>query len=160
MAVPRDGCYGTPKFFDGIMTPERFRQIDEVFQQALDQSPAQRTAFLESACGGDTALRDEVRELLLSPPSLPSTGIPHSVQKDITAGIKELAMPPPSSGEGRRIGNYRVLSLLGRGGMGAVYLAIRDNDFQQQVAIKLVRGGMDSEGLLRRFRYERQLLAF
>ena len=71
--------------------------------------------------------------------------------------------PRPSFGgawDGRRIGPFRILHLLGSGGMGDVYLALRADDaFNQRVAIKLVRTGVDSEEILLRFRHERQILA-
>src|ERR1044072_6825444 len=58
------------------------------------------------------------------------------------------------------IGPYRIIRRIGQGGMGAVYLAARDDDqFKKQVAIKLIRRGMDSDFVLRRFRNERQILA-
>ena len=61
---------------------------------------------------------------------------------------------------GRRIGAYRTVREIGRGGMGAVYLALRDDEaFQKQVAIKVIRRGMDMDFLIRRFRTERQILA-
>jgi len=67
---------------------------------------------------------------------------------------------PSDSLVGRRIGAYRILRQLGRGGMGAVYLAERaDEQFRKQVAIKLVKHGMDSDAILHRFRSERQILA-
>ena len=141
------------------MTPERFHQVDEIFQEALDLPPGEREAFLEKPCGPDTALREEVRQLLAHISSSADSN-DHHIGGKILAAIKDMATPDPRKAEGRRIGPYRVVSLIGRGGMGSVYLAVRDDDFQQQVAIKLVRGGMDSEELLRRFRYERQLLAF
>jgi len=141
------------------MTPERFHQVDEIFQEALDLPPGEREAFLEKACGPDTALREEVRQLLAHISSSADSN-DHHIGGTILAAIKDMATPDPRKAEGRRIGPYRVVSLIGRGGMGSVYLAVRDDDFQQQVAIKLVRGGMDSEEVLRRFRYERQLLAF
>ena len=62
--------------------------------------------------------------------------------------------------EGRRIGPYRVVREIGRGGMGAVYLAARaDEQFEQRVAIKLIKRGMDTDDIIRRFRNERQILA-
>ena len=90
----------------------------------------------------------------------------------IGAGRAERAGPPAlvpaseilpngdHSWTGRTIGNYRVSHEIGRGGMGVVLLAVRDDDqFKKSVAIKLLRRGMDTEDILRRFRNERQILA-
>jgi serine/threonine-protein kinase len=68
--------------------------------------------------------------------------------------------PPEGSEAGRPVGSYRILSEVGHGGMGAVYLAVRDDDeFKKRVAIKLLRRGMATDDLVRRFRNERQILA-
>ncbi|RMH21978.1 MAG: serine/threonine-protein kinase [Acidobacteria bacterium] len=68
--------------------------------------------------------------------------------------------PVEEEGEvGRRIGPYRIVRLLGRGGMGAVYLAVREDEFEQRVALKLIQSGLDSAEVIRRFHVERQILA-
>src|SRR5262249_54097651 len=67
---------------------------------------------------------------------------------------------PQGEQAGRRIGVYRLVRLLGQGGVGSVYLAGRDDDqFQKEVAVKLLKRGMDTEFMLNRFRQERQILA-
>ena len=67
---------------------------------------------------------------------------------------------PEEAIDGRRIGPYRLVRELGRGGMGTVYLAVRSDDaFQKRVALKVLKRGMDSEAIVRRFRNERQILA-
>ena len=71
------------------------------------------------------------------------------------AAIEEGSEPPAPE----RIGGYRILAYLGRGGMGVVYLAVREGDDDSRVAIKVLRPGMDTEDVLRRFELERQLLA-
>jgi eukaryotic-like serine/threonine-protein kinase len=139
------------------MTPERFQQIDRIFQQVLDQPPDERSSFLQNACADDPDLHKEVQELLAHESG--HNGLSLSIR--ISGVANDIVETQAPNLEGRRIGAYKVVRRIGRGGMGAVYLALRDDDFQQQVAIKVVRGGgMDSEELLRRLRYERQLLAF
>ena len=132
-------------------------------EAALEQPPAARIAFLSEACNGDDELRREVESLLqadeqagsfIAEPliaSLPT--VPHD-----TAALTD---DPDLSGLiGKRIGAYQIERELGRGGMGAVYLAVRaDNVFQKRVAIKIVKRGMDTDFILRRFRRERQILA-
>ena len=133
----------------------RWQLIDNLFNQAVDQAPAERAVFLQAACGDDHVLFQEVWSLLechqpedtfLEKPAIES----HS-------GLFSL---PPTDIAGKRIGAYELLKEIGQGGMGAVFLAVRsDNQFQKQVAIKIIKRGMDTEFILRRFYSERQILA-
>ncbi|MGH9934643.1 MAG: protein kinase domain-containing protein, partial [Blastocatellia bacterium] len=112
-----------------------------------------RAVFLEQACVGDPALRAEVDALLAEEEKLGSFIAAPAV--GITSDPDQVEVI-----EGRRIGPYKIISELGRGGMGAVFLAARDDDqFKKQVAIKLVKRGMDTDFILSRFRHERQILA-
>jgi eukaryotic-like serine/threonine-protein kinase len=121
-------------------------RIKELFQSALEREPEAREAFLDEACGGDPALRREVLSLLASH---------HEAE-----GFLEGSALQGSTWEGRRVGAYRILGEVGRGGMGTVYRAARADDaFQKQVALKVVRGGQGSTDLANRFRAERQILA-
>src|SRR6185369_5285038 len=126
------------------MTPERFQQIDRIFQQVLDQPPDERASFLQNACAGDLELHNEVQELLAHEAG--RNGLSLSIR--VSAVANDIVENQAPNLEGRRIGAYQVLRRIGRGGMGEVYLALRDDDFQQQVAIKVVRGGLDSDELL------------
>jgi len=141
------------------MSPERWQQVEEIFHTALDLPEGKRASYLSEVCGGDVTLRDEVVNLLayhesgeqafneLSPSAVPSTH-PDTLADDVDPLI------------GRRIGAYRIEREIGRGGMGAVYEATRaDKEFNKRVAIKLVKRGMDTDFILRRFRKERQILA-
>ena len=137
------------------MTPDRWRQIEEVFQAAADQPPAGRAAFLDIACNGDTGLRREV-ESLLGPDDEPESAIHSAISSVSESLVNEQSEPVV----GKRIGAYRVTGVIGRGGMGSVYLAVRDDDhYQKKVAIKLVKRGMDTDFIVSRFRAERQILA-
>ncbi len=141
------------------MTPERWLKVEEIFQMALDLGPAERDRYVSSACA-DPALKQEVRLLLaqhesagdlLDEPLYDQTGMPA-----LTAFANEDVDPMI----GRRLGAYRIEREIGRGGMGAVYEALRvDHEFNKRVAIKLVKRGMDTDFILRRFRKERQILA-
>lgn len=146
------------------MTPERWQQIEEVFQAALDIEPAQRESFLHRHCGGDSPLRAEVVKLLHdhdasgdaleAPPWIASTMIRDALADKQDEKQEEGALA------GKRVGAYKLVRELGRGGMGAVYLAERaDGQFRQTVAVKLVKRGMDTDFILGRFRQERQILA-
>ncbi len=134
------------------MTPDRWQQIKDLFHQALEQPAEARTAYLNKACNGDPDLRREVEALLRAHHDEPSFLEQHAVE------ALDLAEHPPAEAE--RVGPYRLLHQLGRGGMGTVYLAERDDGtFHKHVALKLIRRGLDTDDILSRFRYERQILA-
>ena len=137
------------------MTPERWQQVKAVLQGALDRAESQRAAFLDEACAGDPSLRAEVESLLavqepaadfIETPALAEAAV---LKEDLDASMV-----------GHRIGPYQILQEIGQGGMGAVYLAVRaDDEYQKRVAIKLLKRGMDTGAVIRRFRHERQILA-
>jgi serine/threonine protein kinase len=153
------------------MSPDRWQQIEVVFQAALDLSTAERTTFLAENCNGDDELRREVEKLLVdyenadsfieSPVWTDSRFLNSSAKKEISDSLDEgFKGEETESLIGKKIGVYRLTREIGRGGMGAVYLAERaDGEFSQKVAIKLIKRGMDSEFIIRRFRHERQILA-
>ena len=129
------------------MKAQRWQLVKEILGQALDRPFTERAAFLQEACGGDRALRLEVESLLLA--------------DDDAGDFLETPAIEASNAVGWRLGPYRTLEVVGQGGMGAVYRAVRDDDeFQQEVAIKLIRRGVNSENVRSRFLYERQILAF
>jgi Tol biopolymer transport system component/tRNA A-37 threonylcarbamoyl transferase component Bud32 len=142
------------------MTPERWKQVKEIFNAALDRPVDERAAFLAEACGDDPALRQEIERLINSHEQAgdfieaPAADIHDSLLTDDAVTMQFDAMV------GRRVGAYRLVREIGRGGMGAVYLAVRaDKEFSQRAAIKLVKRGMDTDFVIRRFRNERQVLA-
>ncbi len=136
------------------MNPERWQQIKKLLDEAIAVSPLERASHLDRACAGDAELRREVASLLRS-------------HEEAGAGFLEtpafdLKAPPPSAAwrVGSRVGAYRIVSEIGAGGMGEVYRAARDDgQYTKEVAVKLVRGGLDSQSVLRRFLNERQILA-
>jgi serine/threonine-protein kinase len=135
---------------------ERWQRIGEIFAAAMERPPAERGRYVAETCGGDAELQREVNSLL---ESADSAG-------DYFANLAGRAGIPPvedagfESQVGKRIGNYRLVGLLGRGGMGVVYLAERDDaQFEKRVALKLLPLGMDSDESRQRFRLERQILA-
>ena len=135
-----------------MVTPDRWQQVKSVLEEALELDEAERSAFLDATCQGDGDLRHEVESLLDSEPE-----IGDFIEAPIFRILPEDATP---LAEGQRIGAYRVVREIGRGGMGTVYLAERaDEEFEKRVAIKLIRRGMDSDEIVRRFRSERQILA-
>jgi len=133
-----------------------WQQVKEIFSAALECPPEERRALLDSACRNQAELRREIETLL---ESHDSAG--RFLVDPVRARPKpDLARTPETSDEGRSIGPYRVLRPLGQGGMGVVYLALRDDDaYRKQVAIKLIQRGLDRDAIVRRFRTERQILA-
>ena len=130
------------------MTPERWQQLKQIFQSALERNPAERSAFLSQACADDPALRSEVESLISS----------HDQAGDsIEAMAVEAATEMLANDRaivGKQIGHYQVLNRIGRGGMGEVFLA-QDTSLGRKVALKLLRSDFTSnEERLRRFRQE------
>lgn len=136
------------------MTADRWRQIESTFAQVCECAPSEQEALLSRLCRGDEELRREVESLLANDtPGEELVHIPASLQPR-KGDETEFAFT------GRRAGPYRLIRRIGHGGMGAVYLGVRDDDqFQKQVAIKLLKRGMDTKHMLSRFRQERQILA-
>ena len=139
------------------MTVERFRQIRNVYEAALEvEDPTGRAEFLAQACQGDEDLGLEVGKLLIAN-ECAADFIDGPLLGTVDPGVPADPMPRM---EGRRVGAYLILRELGRGGMGTVYLASRDDDVvRKQVAIKIVRAGLGEADVLRRFRQERDILA-
>ena len=131
------------------MTPERWQQVKGTLSGALDRDDTgERRAFLDEACAGDTDLRQKVQALLDQPAD------------EFDTFADELGLTAPDSTASRRVGAYELVRELGRGGMGAVWLARRaDAHFEKLVAIKLLKRGTDTDEVLRRFHAERQILA-
>jgi eukaryotic-like serine/threonine-protein kinase len=137
----------------------RWQRIKATFQSTVECAPSEREAALTVACAGDIELRQEVERLLRADEDAGDfLDVSPVADFDLSALIpsdEPDEAPPPS-----RIGPYRIGRELGRGGMGTVYLGEREEaGFQQVVAIKVVRHGMRSDLVLRRFRTERQILA-
>lgn len=141
------------------MTPERWRQVEEIFQAALDLLPEERARYVSLACATDTDLRRNV-EVLLSQHDSAGDLLEHSFYGETDQHVLQSFLEEKDPMLGRRLGSYRIEREIGRGGMGAVYEALRaDNEFNKRAAIKLVKRGMDTDFILRRFRKERQILA-
>jgi len=144
---------GDPKTFP-IVPVARWKRIEEVFLGALAVDARERDRFVSGACGDDAGLRAEVAALLANADAAPSY-----VGDIVASGISAFADGTTPLVD-RQLGPYRLISLMGEGGMGAVYLAERsDAEFRRHVAIKVLRAGLASRDAIARFRDERQILA-
>jgi serine/threonine protein kinase/tetratricopeptide (TPR) repeat protein len=138
------------------MTPERWQQVMNILGPILEALPEERATLLERLCGDDIELREEVAALVIAFEKDPGW-----LEKALLPDNETLLMQPAKSPmEGQLLGPYKIIRELGRGGMGAVYLAVRSDDqYRKRVAIKLIKRGLDTEEILSRFRHERQILA-
>jgi eukaryotic-like serine/threonine-protein kinase len=137
------------------MNPDRWQAVGELFENALALPAGERTACVERVSSGDEELRREVMSLLAS-----HKAAGDFVQEKIRHAVVSFHTTKLKDDEPARVGPYRLIRELGRGGMGTVFLAERDDGhYKAEVAIKLVRPGMDTDFVLARFRRERQTLA-
>jgi serine/threonine protein kinase len=137
------------------MDAERWHRIEALFEQAIALPECDRGGFLATACGSDLQLNSELDALLTN-----ATTACGSLQAAVVAEVKRLAGDAALSHVGRRIGPFRLTRKIGEGGMGAVYLAERDDaQFAHRVAIKILTHAIGSSEAVARFRDERQILA-
>lgn len=139
------------------MNPDKWEKINELFHAAIECAPQERVLFLKESCSEDETLLQEVERLVAA-----HDRAGDFIQEPVIAdGIELLSVEnekPNIAAE--QFGAYKIIREIGRGGMGMVYLAERaDGEFTQRVAIKIIKRGMDTEAVLRRFRRERQILA-
>ncbi|HEX6049708.1 MAG TPA: protein kinase [Gemmatimonadaceae bacterium] len=140
------------------MDPERWRRIEALLDAALDLPAAERAGFLATECTDDPTLAAEVTAILTAGEA-PDAVLDHSAARfgaSVVAPNDETPVAAPG-----RVGAYRIERVLGEGGMGTVYLAHRDDgEFEQRVALKLVRRGLHLDSrIVQRFRDERRILA-
>ena len=127
---------------------------ESIFAAAIAIEPTEaRAAFLDEACGGDEQLRSRVEALINSHENAGS--FLHEPAAPASPTIDQ----PPHERPGTHIGPYKLLEKLGEGGMGVVFLAEQQEPVERQVALKIIRPGMDTERVIDRFEAERQALA-
>jgi len=137
-----------------MATPEEAQRVAEIVEEALERDRSDWPAFLEEACGRDVALRTEVESLLRH-----EKKALHFIEAPAyQSAASELAAEEGELKPGEQLGDYQIVSLLGAGGMGEVYLA-EDLSLRRRVAIKLVKAGFGRANLLRHFQREERILA-
>jgi serine/threonine protein kinase/Tol biopolymer transport system component len=139
----------------------RWNRAKQVFQEALEKTGPDRTAFVAAGCGDDGQLRaqveallaahDEAGEFLARPTTMGANAAAVAV-----AGVSAAGRP---EGSGSRIGPYKLLQSIGEGGFGVVYMAEQEEPIRRRVALKIIKLGMDTKQVIARFETERQALA-
>ena len=133
------------------MDPKRWQKIDALFEQALPREPQAREQFLIEACNGDSSLRDEVEQLLRS---FAAAGAFLETPVGESFGFDEKQTRTPSLTIGQQLAHYEIISQLGAGGMGEVYLA-RDLKLDRRVALKILPTQLTKDAAqVRRFERE------
>jgi serine/threonine protein kinase/tetratricopeptide (TPR) repeat protein len=133
----------------------------QIAHEALSRPPEQRSSYLETACNGDSDLRQRVNTILAR--------LTAHTQDDSTLGHQPSTADRPAGllgaagaladGPGAKIGHYKLLQLIGEGGFGSVYMAEQLHPVRRKVALKIIKLGMDTRQVIARFEAERQALA-
>jgi tetratricopeptide (TPR) repeat protein len=140
---------------------EEWARVRQIFEAALAQPPEQRPSFVAASCLGAPAIGEQVLGLLAFHGQAPGF-LERPAVRQFADVLDADAEPSPErdTNIGRTLGPYSIESCIGHGGMGAVYLARRaDHAFERRVAVKMVRQGMNTGVVVRRFEHERQILA-
>lgn len=134
----------------------RWELIDQILDELLDSPSSERDNILTKHCGADAGLRQEVEKLLAAT----EKAVGFMEVSAVDSAAQSLDLEASGSLIGKRVGKYRLLKLIGRGGMGSVFLASRtDKEFRKTVAVKLVNPFWNDDELAHTFRRERQILA-
>jgi serine/threonine protein kinase len=147
-------------------TPNHGSRVRELFLAALERPEAERGAFVSAQCGTDEKLKQHIRALLaehqtegnfLDTPAVARSDKPRSGAG--TQRSRSTVVLPPDTAPGERIGRYKLLQQIGEGGCGVVYMAEQEEPVRRRVALKIIKLGMDTKGVIARFEAERQALA-
>ena len=138
------------------MHPADFARVKDIVSRARELAPDARAAYLIEVCAGDATLQAEVEALLAFDVKTPSILVTGGVARQLTP---EFFDSLPKTSAPAAIGPYQILEILGEGGMGTVYRAEQTTPIHREVALKLIRRGLDTDRIVARFEAERQALA-
>jgi serine/threonine protein kinase len=153
------------------MEPEFWRQIEDLYNRALELNASERADFIKSAAGDNERLRQEVESLLahereaerfIEAPAMAVAArlVGDESEDSVHSGASAVtSLTTGTQGVGSIIGSYHLLQLIGEGGMGQVWLADQKEPVRRRVALKLIKTGMDTREVVARFQSERQALA-
>ncbi len=141
------------------MSSDRVEVALELFREACELAADERASFLERTCGGDAELRAEVESMLAWDDAEDEEDCETDAAHPVRQVLEDLARPTQPAPAPEQIGPFRILSVLGEGGMGTVYDAEQKEPVRRRVALKVIKQGMDSAMALRRFEAEWQALA-
>ena len=133
---------------------EPCKSVGAIFDAAIELPPERRAAYVQEACANDEALRQRVEALLRAHESAGSF-----MDRPAVAPRAEAVIVQPAEQPGDRIGRYKLLQQIGEGGCGVVYMAEQEEPVRRRVALKVIKLGMDTKGVIARFEAERQALA-
>jgi serine/threonine protein kinase/tetratricopeptide (TPR) repeat protein len=133
---------------------EPHKPVGAIFDAAIKLPPERRAAYLQEACAGDDPLRKRVEALLRAHDSAGTF-----MDSLAVAPKRETVVAKPAEQPGDRIGRYKLLQQIGEGGCGVVYMAEQEEPVRRRVALKVIKLGMDTKGVIARFEAERQALA-
>jgi serine/threonine protein kinase len=134
------------------------QRVQQLFRQAIRLKPEDRENFLDAECKDDpSGARQQVEELLAQEKPDGLLGMAWSEEAGPTKTVESAAAIPAP--EHQRIGPYRILEMIGKGGMGEVYHAKQEKPVRRKVALKIIKRGMDTDQVIARFEAERQALA-
>jgi eukaryotic-like serine/threonine-protein kinase len=144
------------------VSTESWKRIDAILDGALDLSPKDRSRYLDEQCGDDAELRSRV-EAMLGAGEVAGGFLENNAPPELAEmkkAVRKVADKAEDTLSGTHAGPYRLIRPIGAGGMGQVYLGMRDDQsYTRYVAVKVIRRGMDTDEILHRFRMERRILA-
>ncbi len=136
---------------------EKHPNEEVLFEGALQLPPEQREAYLQAACGGDVTLIERILDLIRFHEK--DGGPLETPAVDPAPKAAVVLSLPPGEKPGDKIGNYKILQLIGEGGCGSVFMAEQEQPIRRRVALKVIKLGMDTKNVIARFEIERQALA-
>jgi eukaryotic-like serine/threonine-protein kinase len=147
---------------DPVMEPRCFRRLMDLVGDALERPPAQREAFLQEACGEEPHLLAEACDLVAMAERTSLDVVTELLDARVRRAAAAFQATTGGNDGGRlpeTVGPYRILELLGEGGMGVVYRAVDNGEIRREVALKVIRAGLGTPEAHARFQAERQALA-